>query len=138
MSTDNHRTKGGGYYYGSRNIEKISPLLDLDEPFTIRDVDGYSRKEWTGLVNDLDAQEVINPVGWTYEQADGTEYESNPSRKWEFARDLKERLREYRAELDTLPCGHHGHVKTHGDGTYGCKFCDEKRHYSRETIENAL
>lgn len=117
------------------------PLLHVPEKFTFWDTE-LSREEFTELIQQLTRNGAVRTVG----QATTTKHADDPNtktsqhivNKYQWKQKAKAKVKDALEHEETLPCGHRPHIKNHGDGTYGCRYCDEERHYSRETIENRL
>jgi len=108
-----------------RNIHKFEHLLDFDGEWTLgRDECDAEADRY--VVRKLTLNGALKVVS------------KNPAdyHKYEWRQDAQERLQEYRESLDTLPCGHRVHIVHKDNGTYGCKYCNEEREYSRDFIKS--
>lgn len=126
----------------------FKPLLELPNPFCVWDIedspidmggDTYqqllARLKRAGAVAQVDTRVEIKPVERNDRPGTTTRYEANV---YQWNPRAKKILREAVDHDETLPCGHRVHIRNHGDGTFGCRYCNQERHYDRETIENRL
>jgi hypothetical protein len=124
----------GAASYVSSNIDAIAEIVDLDEPFTVKDVDLESRAA-TAMLRQLTKHGVLEVAGRQYRRPSN---QTNFIKEYEFTdSEVREFATESVNNRNTLPCGHTAHILNKGDH-YGCKYCDEQREYSKETVREAL
>jgi len=123
------------------NAHDYEPLLAVPDEFTYWDTD-LERREFQRLAQGLKAIGALDVVGQKRKTKGYHDPDTNTSKHivnvYRWVEEAKTQLQDVLEYDETLPCGHRVHIKNHGDGTYGCRYCDEERHYSRETIENRL
>jgi len=113
----------------------LADLLELDEPWTVRDCE-RDQVEMAQNLNKLLALEVVEVVGEEEVKWDGqTQFDA--INKYEFDDRARELLEDYREERNELPCGCHAHVHWRSDGLLGCRYCDDVS-FDREVVDRAM
>lgn len=123
--------------YVKSNAEQLKPILDVEVPFTSRDIEGNS-KQMRMVLRHLCTLGVLERVGAeVVERSDPDDSRTHEVNRYRWNPRYLDMLKEIDDRDDTLPCGHRGHIRNKGD-SFGCRYCDEERNYDRETIEEAL
>lgn len=113
----------------------LGDLLELEEPWTVRDCD-RDQVEMAQHLNKLLALEVVEVVGEQPVKWDGqTQWES--INQYRFDSRAREMLEEYREERNELPCNCRAHVHWRSDGRLGCRYCEDVS-FDREVVERAM
>jgi hypothetical protein len=113
-------------------IHRIAPFLDQvgeQDTFRTKDLDFDAYHEQKIL-------EIMRRCGLLHVTRE--KYRGRNRCIYHWNDDVKHELEQYRADLDTLPCGHRVHVYHTHDGRYGCRYCDAERDYDRDLIESLL
>jgi len=114
----------------------LAELLELDEPWTVRDCGGEQIKTARDLKKLL-VLEVIEIVGQKDVRWPG-QTQSETINCYAFDRRAREVLEQYRQSRNELPCGHRAHIHHRSDGRFGCRYCDEDRTFDRAVVERAM
>lgn len=134
---------GGGSTMNSQSIQrmykganKMEPLLYVDDPFTIHDidVDGFLH-----TLESLKRNGIVEVVGKEKKYVPHADSGQKPIyvNKYKLEDTYREAIREGLSG-PKLPCGHRAHIHHKHSGGFGCKYCSEERDYSRDTVQRAL
>lgn len=122
-----------GKIIAARNvIHKVPELLDTGKRFRTENLPG----KWDGK-----SQSILRKLTTTGVLIKKERYEAGRGQTrvvFEWNMKAKEELQEYLESMDTLPCGHRVHIKNNRDGTFGCKYCDDKQNYPESLIRELM
>ena len=108
-------------------LQRVRPLLDLDEPFRFHEtpLDPTTDHQFLRRLERYGALEPTGKVRPEYPDQDKSSHWVNEYR-WDSA--VKPKIRAYLGQLETLPCGHHVHIhnpRGSAPDELGCKVCAE-------------
>jgi hypothetical protein len=119
------------------NVERFKPFLDAGGEWSASDFDNATKPQRHSLqsVREHNAIKRVGEVSKGTSSSYAYVYRWNP--------EVQDRLQEYLAELDTLPCGHRAHVKHHDDvDGLTCRYCinlrDEFPEFDKATVKERL
>lgn len=114
--------------------KKLEPILDIQGEFDVRDVkdklpDDHSHQTWLFMLHEYNA---IKSCGKEW-------INNNNSHIWVWNEEARKFLKEYAAQMNTLPCGCRSHIPAAiGPNTEiaECNHCGTK--HTKETFREAL
>lgn len=109
------------------STDVLMPLLDVDEPWTVRDVPIHK-----GELSAAMEKNIIHQVGET--SIEKEPHGQRTIKTWRLSRAARERLRDRREanRPALLPCGHAGFVNERGVEGVSCKTCEAT--FSKEEV----
>lgn len=110
-------------------IGEIQPLLHVEEPFTIHDIEDHPTRphDTTRLLHD---NGILTKVGSTWTN-------QHRQAKWRWDAEEKEKIKTWLAEQETFPCGHRATVyNPKWAENYACKVCETE--YTRRELQDYL
>lgn len=114
----------------------LGQLLDLPEPWTVRDCD-RDQVEMAQHMRKLLAMEVVEVVGEQPVRWEGqTQWET--INQYEFDDRARRVLEEYREGRNELPCGCRAHIHWRSDNRLGCRYCDADVTFEREVVDERM
>lgn len=111
-------------------------LLELDEPWTVKDVPMTDVNRVKGVMNQLNWANAIEKTGERCIERDDPSRKSRRINEYRITEAARRFLSDYAAQRDTLPCGHRAHVHHRDNGGFGCQYCDAE--FDREQVEEAM
>jgi len=117
-----------------KNAHYFEPFLDFPQEFTVWDteLDNY---EYQQRVEKLKSCGAVIDLGYQKQRNESGSW--NRVKEYRLTNHARKTL-ELALDTETFECGHRIHVHHKDGGGFGCKYCDEERSYSRETVEDAL
>lgn len=115
----------------------IDELLDLDEPWTVKDVPLDDVNRTKGVVNQLRWANAIEEVGERTIERKDTSRKTRTIIEYRVTESAREFLQDYVDERPTLPCGHRSHIHHRSGGGFGCRWCEDAQ-FDREIVEEVM